>query len=82
MSNTTLENEFSTSEPVLIGSAIRSLRNIGGFILVLAVLRVNLHLERMADYCVTVAKLTKLICSSAKIDSPVSPSGRSSGAMR
>ena len=25
--------------------------------LVLAVLRVNLHLERMADYCVTVAKL-------------------------
>jgi phosphate transport system protein len=28
--------------------------------LVLAVLRVNLHLERMADYCVTVAKLTKL----------------------
>jgi phosphate transport system protein len=29
--------------------------------LVLAVLRVNLHLERMADYCVTVAKLTKLL---------------------
>jgi phosphate transport system protein len=28
--------------------------------LVLAVLRVNLHLERMADYCVTIAKLTKL----------------------
>ena len=27
----------------------------------LAVLRVNLHLERMADYCVTVAKLTKLM---------------------
>ncbi|MGZ4389574.1 MAG: phosphate signaling complex protein PhoU, partial [Gaiellaceae bacterium] len=27
---------------------------------VLAVFRVNLHLERMADYCVTVAKLTKL----------------------
>jgi len=25
------------------------------------VLRVNLHLERMADYCVTVAKLTKLM---------------------
>ena len=31
--------------------------------LVLAVLRVNLHLERMADYCVTVAKLTKLMGS-------------------
>jgi phosphate transport system protein len=29
--------------------------------LVLAVTRVNLHLERMADYCVTVAKLTKLM---------------------
>ena len=29
--------------------------------LVLAVLRVNLHLERMADYCVTLAKLTKLM---------------------
>src|SRR5438034_3550104 len=32
-----------------------------GLRLVLAVLRVNLHLERMADYCVTVAKLTKLM---------------------
>jgi phosphate transport system protein len=29
--------------------------------LVLAILRVNLHLERMGDYCVTVAKLTKLM---------------------
>src|SRR5438093_11420923 len=29
--------------------------------LVLAVLRINLHLERMADYCVTVAKRTKLM---------------------
>jgi phosphate transport system protein len=29
--------------------------------LVLAVLRINLHLERMADYSVTVAKLTKLM---------------------
>jgi phosphate transport system protein len=28
--------------------------------LVLAMLHVNLHLERMADYCVTVAKLVKL----------------------
>jgi phosphate transport system protein len=28
---------------------------------VLAVLRVNLHLERMADYCVTIAKLSKLV---------------------
>ncbi len=27
---------------------------------VLAMLHVNLHLERMADYCVTIAKMTKL----------------------
>jgi phosphate transport system protein len=33
--------------------------------LVLALLHANLHLERMADYCVTIAKLTKL---SAVID--------------
>jgi phosphate transport system protein len=35
---------------------------------VLAVLHVNLHLERMADYCVTVAKLTKLVA-----DAPADP---------
>ena len=29
--------------------------------LVLAMLRTNLHLERMGDYCVTIAKLTKLV---------------------
>jgi len=28
--------------------------------LILTILHVNLHLERMADYCVTIAKLTKL----------------------
>src|SRR5690348_15216744 len=28
--------------------------------LVLAILHTNLHLERIADYCVTIAKLTKL----------------------
>jgi phosphate transport system protein len=32
--------------------------------LVLAILHVNLHLERMADLCTTVAKLTKLVASS------------------
>jgi phosphate transport system protein len=31
--------------------------------LVLAILHVNLHLERMADYCVTIAKLTQLAAS-------------------
>jgi len=29
--------------------------------LALAMLHMNLHLERMADYCVTIAKLTKLV---------------------
>jgi phosphate transport system protein len=29
--------------------------------LVLAILHINLHLERMADYCTTIAKLTKLV---------------------
>jgi len=29
--------------------------------LVLATLHINLHLERMADYCVTIAKLTRLV---------------------
>src|SRR5947207_16002784 len=29
--------------------------------LVLAMLHANLHLERMGDYCVTIAKLTKLV---------------------
>jgi phosphate transport system protein len=33
--------------------------------LALAILHVNLHLERMADYCVTVAKLVKLAPASA-----------------
>jgi phosphate transport system protein len=32
----------------------------GDLRLVLALLHVNLHLERMADYCVTIAKLMKL----------------------
>jgi phosphate transport system protein len=31
--------------------------------LVLATLHINLHLERMADYCVTIAKLTKLVAA-------------------
>ena len=35
--------------------------------LVLAILHDNLHLERMAEYCVTVAKLTKL---AGKVDDP------------
>ena len=33
----------------------------GDLRMVLALLHNNLHLERMADYCVTVAKLTKLV---------------------
>jgi phosphate transport system protein len=41
---------------------------------VLAVLRVNLHLERMADYCVTVAKLTKLMGNLNVTDEAISQS--------
>src|SRR5438067_13274906 len=33
--------------------------------LVLAMLHINLHLERMADYAVTIAKLTKLVADVA-----------------
>jgi len=33
----------------------------GDLRLVLALLHMNLHLERMADYCVTIAKLAKLV---------------------
>ncbi len=33
----------------------------GDLRLVLAMLHINLHLERAADYCVTIAKLTKLV---------------------
>ena len=39
--------------------------------LVLAVLRVNLHLERMGDYCVTIAKLTKLMDDLAVTDDTI-----------
>jgi phosphate transport system protein len=42
--------------------------------LVLAVLRVNLHLERMADYCVTVAKLTKLMGDLNVVDERINQS--------
>src|SRR5579875_1034822 len=42
--------------------------------LVLAILRVNLHLERMADYCVTVAKLTKLMGDLNVVESSISGS--------
>jgi phosphate transport system protein len=31
--------------------------------LLLAIIKINLHLERMADYCVTIAKLSKLVSS-------------------
>ena len=34
--------------------------------LVLAMLHINLHLERMGDYCVTIAKLIKLVGGAAR----------------
>ncbi len=36
--------------------------------LVLAILHNNLHLERMADYCVTISKLTKLVKDAPRDD--------------
>ena len=41
--------------------------------LVLAMLHINLHLERMADYCVTIAKLTKLSHGLARHDRGLTP---------
>jgi phosphate transport system protein len=38
--------------------------------LVLAILHVNVHLERMADYCVTIAKLTKLVERAQAVPDP------------
>ena len=44
--------------------------------LVLAMLHVNLHLERMADYSVTIAKLTKLVADvDAGPDAAAEPPG-------
>jgi phosphate transport system protein len=40
--------------------------------LVLAMLHINLHLERMADYCVTIAKLTKLVARNESDDALLS----------
>jgi phosphate transport system protein len=42
----------------------------GDLRLVLAMLHINLHLERMADYAVTIAKLTKLVAD-VEPDSPL-----------
>src|SRR5919201_6839211 len=39
--------------------------------LVLAMLHANLHLERMGDYCVTIAKLTKLVADFEPADNLV-----------
>ena len=52
--------------------------------LVLAMLKVNLHLERAADYCVTVAKLTKLahaLAGDPKLIDGVEEMGRQAGEM-
>ena len=38
----------------------------GDLRLVLALLHSNLHLERMGDYCVTIAKLMKLVSTSSR----------------
>ena len=50
--------------------------------LVLAVLRINLHLERMADYSVTVAKLTKLMGGLDVSDDAILSSSRTWASVR
>ena len=47
---------------MLVEPIRETLHQITAFLprLVLAILHINLHLERMADYCVTIAKLVKL----------------------
>ncbi len=53
------EKYFAVEEGVQLLLA-RQTPVAGDLRLVLAMLHVNLHLERIADYCVTIAKLTKL----------------------
>jgi phosphate transport system protein len=53
-----LEIEHSTERLLALKTPVA-----GDLRLLLAIIHVNLHLERMADYCVTIAKLTKLSAS-------------------
>jgi phosphate transport system protein len=55
-----VDERYSAIEDGIESLLARQTPVAGDLRLVLAVLHVNLHLERMADYCVTIAKLVKL----------------------
>jgi phosphate transport system protein len=55
-----VDERYSAIEQAIESLLARQTPVAGDLRLVLALLHVNLHLERMADYCVTIAKLMKL----------------------
>jgi len=55
-----IDRRYLTIEQGIPSLLARQTPVAGDLRLVLAILYVNLHLERIGDYCVTVAKLTKL----------------------
>lgn len=55
-----VDERYIAIEEGIQGLLARQTPVAGDLRFVLAVLHVNLHLERMADYCVTIAKLVKL----------------------
>ena len=55
-----VDERYADIEEGIQGLLARQTPVAGDLRLVLAVLHVNLHLERIADYCVTIAKLVKL----------------------
>jgi phosphate transport system protein len=55
-----VDEQYTSIEEGVQSLLARQTPVAGDLRFVLAVLHVNLHLERMADYCVTIAKLVKL----------------------
>ena len=55
-----IDGSYSSIQEGIHALLARQTPVAGDLRLVLAMLHVNLHLERMGDYCVTIAKLTKL----------------------
>jgi phosphate transport system protein len=56
-----VDQAYQRIEQGIHGLLARQTPVAGDLRLVLAMLHINLHLERAADYCVTIAKLTKLV---------------------
>ena len=56
-----VDRQYIAIEEGIASLLARQAPAAGDLRLVLAMLHINLHLERMADYCVTIAKLTKLV---------------------